>query len=57
MFSRECCLLLFFLMLILLVLVNTTAKKFGVTEFVNPKDHDKPVQEVCFPNLLSKLIL
>ncbi|KAF6146603.1 hypothetical protein GIB67_008889, partial [Kingdonia uniflora] len=21
------------------------AKKFGVTEFVNPKDHDKPVQE------------
>lgn len=23
-----------------------TAKKFGVTEFVNPKDHDKPIQEV-----------
>lgn len=22
------------------------AKKFGVTEFVNPKEHDKPVQEV-----------
>ncbi|KAL5992985.1 alcohol dehydrogenase [Asimina triloba] len=22
------------------------AKKFGVTEFINPKDHDKPVQEV-----------
>ncbi|KAL0351577.1 UNVERIFIED_CONTAM: Alcohol dehydrogenase 1 [Sesamum calycinum] len=22
------------------------AKKFGVTEFVNPKDHDKPVQQV-----------
>ncbi|XP_075674962.1 alcohol dehydrogenase 1-like [Castanea sativa] len=22
------------------------AKKFGVTEFVNPKDHDKPVHEV-----------
>ncbi|XP_030934178.1 alcohol dehydrogenase-like isoform X1 [Quercus lobata] len=22
------------------------AKKFGVTEFVNPKDHDRPVQEV-----------
>ncbi|XP_047979925.1 alcohol dehydrogenase 1 [Salvia hispanica] len=22
------------------------AKKFGVTEFVNPKDHDKPIQEV-----------
>jgi Zn-dependent alcohol dehydrogenase len=25
----------------------STAKKFGVTEFVNPKDHDKPVHEVC----------
>ena len=23
-----------------------TAKKFGVTEFVNPKDYKKPVQEV-----------
>jgi Zn-dependent alcohol dehydrogenase len=23
------------------------AKKFGVNEFVNPKDHDKPVQQVC----------
>lgn len=22
------------------------AKQFGVTEFVNPKDHDKPVQQV-----------
>lgn len=22
------------------------AKKFGVSEFVNPKDHTKPVQEV-----------
>ncbi|CAD5195664.1 unnamed protein product [Musa acuminata subsp. malaccensis] len=22
------------------------AKKFGITEFVNPKDHDRPVQEV-----------
>ncbi|XXG60790.1 hypothetical protein AAC387_Pa04g2616 [Persea americana] len=22
------------------------AKKFGITEFINPKDHDKPVQEV-----------
>ncbi|KAK9162628.1 hypothetical protein Syun_003530 [Stephania yunnanensis] len=22
------------------------AKKFGVTEFLNPKDHDKPIQEV-----------
>ncbi|KAM4122905.1 hypothetical protein ACB094_01G118900 [Castanea mollissima] len=24
----------------------SVAKNFGVTEFVNPKDHDKPVQEV-----------
>jgi Zn-dependent alcohol dehydrogenase len=24
----------------------STAKKFGVTEFVNPKDYKKPVQEV-----------
>ena len=23
-----------------------TAKNFGVTEFVNPKDYDKPVQQV-----------
>jgi len=23
-----------------------SAKKFGVNEFVNPKDHDKPIQEV-----------
>lgn len=23
-----------------------SAKKFGCTDFVNPKDHDKPVQEV-----------
>lgn len=22
------------------------AKKFGVTEFVNPREHDKPVQQV-----------
>ena len=28
-------------------LILSTAKKFGVTEFVNPKDYDKPVQEVC----------
>ncbi|KAI3968227.1 hypothetical protein MKX01_018530 [Papaver californicum] len=26
-----------------------TSKKFGCTEFVNPKDHSKPVQEVCSP--------
>ena len=32
-----------------------TAKKFGVNEFVNPKDHDKPVQEVsaCVDERLS----
>jgi len=24
----------------------STAKKFGVTDFVNPKDHKRPVQEV-----------
>ena len=49
----------FFYMLILLVLVNITAKTFGVIEFVNPKDHDKPVQEVCFPciYIFSKLVL
>lgn len=23
-----------------------TAKEFGATEFVNPKDHSKPIQEV-----------
>ncbi|KAH9321242.1 hypothetical protein KI387_015881, partial [Taxus chinensis] len=23
-----------------------TTKDFGVTEFVNPKDHDKPIQQV-----------
>lgn len=27
-------------------LVAISAKKFGVNEFVNPKDHDKPIQEV-----------
>ena len=34
------------------------AKKFGVTEFVNPKDHENPVQEVhsfsfCYHNLVT----
>ncbi|KAF8404377.1 hypothetical protein HHK36_009260 [Tetracentron sinense] len=29
-----------------LVRMNKLAKKFGVNEFVNPEDHDKPVQEV-----------
>jgi Zn-dependent alcohol dehydrogenase len=28
------------------------AKKFGVNEFVNPKDHDKPVQQVCSSTFL-----
>ncbi|XLT56335.1 hypothetical protein HN873_048939, partial [Arachis hypogaea] len=23
-----------------------TAKNFGVTEFINPKEHDKPIQQV-----------
>ncbi|MFS7965354.1 putative S-(hydroxymethyl)glutathione dehydrogenase [Helianthus anomalus] len=26
--------------------LGTVAKDFGVTEFVNPKDHDKPIQQV-----------
>jgi S-(hydroxymethyl)glutathione dehydrogenase / alcohol dehydrogenase len=25
---------------------NPSARKFGCTEFVNPKDHTKPIQEV-----------
>lgn len=25
---------------------NATAKDFGVTEFVNPKEHDKPIQQL-----------
>ncbi|KAF5751333.1 alcohol dehydrogenase 1-like isoform X1 [Tripterygium wilfordii] len=34
------------------------AKKFGVTEFVNPKDYDKPVQEVGFKkNSLNMIIM
>ncbi|XP_050290387.1 alcohol dehydrogenase class-P-like [Quercus robur] len=27
-------------------MIKDRAKNFGVTEFVNPKDHDKPVQQV-----------
>lgn len=27
-------------------LILLAAKKFGVNEFVNPKEHNKPVQEV-----------
>lgn len=30
----------------MICLLCLTAKKFGVTEFVNPKDYEKPVQEV-----------
>ena len=26
--------------------IYVAAKRFGVTEFVNPKDHDKPIQQV-----------
>ncbi|KAF9612812.1 hypothetical protein IFM89_004222 [Coptis chinensis] len=31
------------------------ANKFGVTEFVNPKDHDKPMQQVTFGQVLKNL--
>ncbi|KAH9297432.1 hypothetical protein KI387_029114, partial [Taxus chinensis] len=35
------------LLALTLILRNLkTAKDFGVTEFVNPKDHDKPIQQV-----------
>ena len=27
-------------------LLFLTAKEFGCTEFVNPKDHEKPIQQV-----------
>lgn len=33
--------------------IFVAAKKFGVTEFVNPKDHDKPVQEVGSTKLIK----
>jgi len=29
-----------------MILFLLAAKKFGVNEFVNPKDHDKPIQQV-----------
>ena len=35
---------------------RSTAKKFGVTEFVNPKDHNKPVQEVGILDILQFLL-
>jgi len=31
---------------LIFVIFMFSAKKFGVNEFVNPKDHDKPVQQV-----------
>jgi Zn-dependent alcohol dehydrogenase len=34
------------LMAFLIFFFLIAAKKFGVNEFVNPKDHDKPVQQV-----------
>lgn len=27
-------------------LLKFAAKSFGITEFVNPKDHEKPIQQV-----------
>lgn len=30
----------------LLLLFYLAAKDFGVTEFINPKDHEKPIQQV-----------
>ncbi|XP_058786835.1 alcohol dehydrogenase 1 isoform X1 [Vicia villosa] len=33
-------------MMVFLILFLLAAKKFGVNEFVNPKEHDKPVQQV-----------
>jgi S-(hydroxymethyl)glutathione dehydrogenase/alcohol dehydrogenase len=29
-----------------LIVLSVSAKKFGCTEFVNPKDHEKPIQQV-----------
>lgn len=28
------------------ILLTFTAKRFGVTDFVNPKEHDRPIQDV-----------
>lgn len=36
--------------------VRLTAKKFGVTELINPKDHDKPVQQVGYETFLSYFV-
>lgn len=41
----------------MLMFVLSTATKFGVTEFVNPKDHNKPVQEVRYKMFLTSAIL
>lgn len=32
--------------MMVLILILLAAKKFGVTEFVNPKDYNRPVQQV-----------
>lgn len=33
-------------MICLLLLFLPAAKNFGVTEFINPNEHDKPIQQV-----------
>jgi len=44
-------------MAIHLFLFFLAAKKFGVNEFVNPKDHNKPVQEVSpWTNYIFKIV-
>lgn len=35
-------------------LLLATAEKFGITECVNPKDHDKPIQQVSSQNSLKR---
>lgn len=34
-----------------------TAKKFGVTEFVNPKDHNKPIQQVRLSSSMFRSLM
>lgn len=36
----------FLLFTCLLLIFYIAAKNFGVTEFINPKDHEKPIQQV-----------
>jgi S-(hydroxymethyl)glutathione dehydrogenase / alcohol dehydrogenase len=38
--------LLHLILLTCLLLFYIAAKNFGVTEFINPKDHEKPIQQV-----------